>query len=70
MCREGASTMNRDNPLYESQEIRMEMFADIQSDEDDGKLVNDLIELCSRTCLYCGHPVILIYNPARLISSA
>ena len=33
--------MNRDNPLYESQEIRMEMFADIQSDEDEGKQVND-----------------------------
>ena len=28
--------MNRDNPLYESQEIRMEMFADV-SDEEEGK---------------------------------
>ena len=27
--------MKRDNPLYESQEIRMEMFADV-SDEEDG----------------------------------
>ena len=30
------SSMNRDNPLYESQEIRMEMFADV-SDEEEGK---------------------------------
>lgn len=30
-----ASSMKRDNPLYESQEIRMEMFADV-SDEEDG----------------------------------
>ena len=27
--------MHRDNPLYESQEIRMEMFADV-SDEEEG----------------------------------
>ena len=25
--------MNRDNPLYESQEIRMEMFADVSDEE-------------------------------------
>ena len=31
-----ASSLKRDNPLYESQEIRMEMFADV-SDEEDGK---------------------------------
>ena len=30
-----ASSLKRDNPLYESQEIRMEMFADV-SDEEDG----------------------------------
>ena len=28
--------MQRDNPLYESQEIRMEMFADVTDDDDDG----------------------------------
>lgn len=31
------SSMNRENPLYESQEIRMEMFADV-SDEEEGTL--------------------------------
>ena len=30
------SSLKRDNPLYESQEIRMEMFADV-SDEEEGK---------------------------------
>lgn len=34
-CSGGDSNLQRDNPLYESQEIRMEMFADV-SDEDDG----------------------------------
>ena len=34
-CSEGESNLQRDNPLYESQEIRMEMFAD-DSDEDAG----------------------------------
>ena len=43
LCRDGASTLNKDNPLYESQEIRMEMFADIQSDDDDGKQVYAII---------------------------
>lgn len=31
------SSMNRENPLYESQEIRMEMFADV-SDEEEGSV--------------------------------
>ena len=31
------SNLQRDNPLYESQEIRMEMFADVTDDEDDSK---------------------------------
>ena len=30
------SSMNRDNPLYESQEIRMEMFADVSDEEEEG----------------------------------
>jgi hypothetical protein len=33
------SSMNRDNPLYESQEIRMEMFA--ESDEEEGDEADD-----------------------------
>ena len=31
--------MNRDNPLYESQEIRMEMFADVSDEEEGMKMV-------------------------------
>lgn len=31
-------SLKRDNPLYESQEIRMEMFADASDEETEGKL--------------------------------
>lgn len=36
VCSGGDSNLQKDNPLYESQEIRMEMFADDASDEDEG----------------------------------
>ena len=35
----GESSLKRDNPLYESQEIRMEMFADVSDEETDGKQI-------------------------------
>lgn len=35
-CSGDVSSMNRDNPLYESQEIRMEMFADVSEEEEEG----------------------------------
>lgn len=31
-------SMKRDNPLYESQEIRMEMFADASDEETEGEM--------------------------------
>ena len=38
MCihRGDTSSLKRDNPLYESQEIRMEMFADVSDEETEG----------------------------------
>lgn len=36
-CSGGDSNLQRDNPLYESQEIRMEMFADVSDEEEEGK---------------------------------
>ena len=51
VCRgEVASSLNRDNPLYESQEIRMEMFADVQSEDEEGKYLGLHSTL---TCTYC-----------------
>ncbi len=37
-CSGGDSTnLQRDNPLYESQEIRMEMFVDVSDEEEEGQ---------------------------------
>ena len=49
VCRgEVASSLNRDNPLYESQEIRMEMFADVQSEDEEGKYTHAYTQHCIR----------------------
>ena len=42
-CSGEDSNLQRENPLYESQEIRMEMFADVSDDEEDGNVLGPTI---------------------------
>lgn len=42
-CSGGDSNLQKDNPLYESQEIRMEMFADVSDEEEEGMVHRTLI---------------------------
>ena len=54
-CSGDVSSMNRDNPLYESQEIRMEMFADVSEEEEGMKCAyrEALLQLIC-TYLHCN----------------
>lgn len=49
VCSGEDSNLQRDNPLYESQEIRMEMFADVSDDEEEGT-----VQSCLLACIANG----------------